>query len=400
VTVERESLANPRLWLAFASMLLVSGIANTFPVLLPSLLAEFGASRGATALPVSLAWLGGAALGPLAGYLIARGDPRLLVSAGLVAAAAGTGLGARAVRLWDFSVPLAVGMGIGVGFTGLATQAALLGGVYVRRRGLAMGIAFSGAMAAYGLAPLVQWTITHLGWRTALAGQAAAILALVPVAWLVYPRRLDVPRAPACPEDARSVGAIVASLPFWSLMVVFSVPPLIGYLATTQHALYFPARGFTTAEASVMLAVGGVLSTSGRALAGLLADRLGGPTAGFASYGMTLTGLACLLAMEWAPARALAWGYVLFIFLPLGSRATIVSVLISRICAPAQFGVVFGLLGIGNSLFAAAGPAASGWIYDVSGSYLAIYACAAALAALGLSALAVFVATSRAPRAR
>jgi predicted MFS family arabinose efflux permease len=395
VTPERESLANPRLWLAFASMLLVSGISNTFPVLLPSLLAEFGAARGATALPVSLGWLGGAALGPLAGHLIAHRDPRLVISAGFVAAAAGFGLSARAATLWDFGVPLAAGLGIGVGLTGMAAQAALLGGVYLRRRGLAMGIAFSGAMAAYGLAPLTQWAIGQFGWRAALGAQAAAIVALVPLAWLVYPRRLDAPHASAGGDGARSVRAIVASLPFWSLMVLFAVPPLIGYLATTQHALYFPARGFSAAEASVMLAVGGVLSTSGRTLAGLVADRLGGPTAGFLSYGMTLAGLACLLGIEWAPARVLAWGYVLFIFLPLGSRAIIVSVLISRICAPAQFGVVFGLLGIGNSIFAAAGPAASGWIYDVSGSYLAIYAAAFALAALGISALAVFVASSR-----
>jgi len=34
---ERESLANARLWLGFAIMLFVSGIANTFPVFFPPL---------------------------------------------------------------------------------------------------------------------------------------------------------------------------------------------------------------------------------------------------------------------------------------------------------------------------------------------------------------------------
>jgi hypothetical protein len=41
---------------------------------------------------------------------------------------------------------------------------------------------------------------------------------------------------------------------------------------------------------------------------------------------------------------------VLFIFLPLGSRATIVSVLLSRLTPPRHYGIIFGILGIGNNL--------------------------------------------------
>ena len=87
VTRDPETLANPRLWLAFASMLLVSGITNVFPVFFPALLAEFGGSRGATAFTVSLCWIGGAVFGPLAGYLVARGNPRAVVATGLGASA-------------------------------------------------------------------------------------------------------------------------------------------------------------------------------------------------------------------------------------------------------------------------------------------------------------------------
>ena len=65
-----------------------------------------------------------------------------------------------------------MGGGIGVGLTGMVTQAALLADAYVTRRGVAMGIAFSGGMAGYGLAPPCQWVITRFGWRAALAGYA------------------------------------------------------------------------------------------------------------------------------------------------------------------------------------------------------------------------------------
>ena len=45
-----ERLLTPRLAVAFVTMLLVSGIGNTFPVFFPSLLAEFGGSRALAGL--------------------------------------------------------------------------------------------------------------------------------------------------------------------------------------------------------------------------------------------------------------------------------------------------------------------------------------------------------------
>jgi len=112
VTPDRETLANPRLWLAFASMLLVSGLGNTFPIFFPALLAEFGGSRGATASTVSFLWIGGAVLGPLSGYLIARRNPRLVVICGLGAAAAGLSVGTLATSLPMFIGAVGIGGGI------------------------------------------------------------------------------------------------------------------------------------------------------------------------------------------------------------------------------------------------------------------------------------------------
>ena len=407
VTRDPETLANPRLWLAFASMLFVSGITNVFPVFFPALLAEFGGSRGATAFTVSLCWIGGAVFGPLAGYLVARGNPRAVVAVGLSAAALGMLAGALAPSLSTFILTLGVGAGIGIGLTGFATQAALLADVYVRRRGVAMGIAFSGSMAGYAVAPLVHWTIEQAGWRVALAAYGVAGAGLLPPVWRFLPARLESARAVATsPSEGRpTVRRIVSSAPFLMLFVCFTTPPLFGYLATTQHTLYFAARGFSAEEASLMLAVGGVLSASGRMLSGVVADRLGAPPAGFLSFGLSLAGMLCLFGLELWPLRVLAYTYVLFLFLPLGSRATIVSVLLSRLTPPRHYGVIFGILGIGNNLGAAPGPWMSGALFDRTGSYLVIYLWGAAIGLLGLVTLAAFVLMTReaataGPRAR
>ena len=268
-------------------------------------------------------------------------------------------MGSLAPTLPLFLAAMGLGGGIGVGLTGMTTHAALIADAYVRRRGLATGIAFGGSMAAYALAAPAQWIITHWGWRPAFWCYAAAIVALIPWVWRAHPTRLAsvAARGTARPgETAVTASSIVRSAGFWSLLVIFTTPPLFGYLATTQHTLYFTDRGFTAGEASLLLAIGGVLAGGGRALAGLVADRFGGPTAGFLSFSCSLLGMLCLIAMEARPLWILAAGYVLFLFLPLGSRASIVTVLLSRIAPPAHYGFIFGLLGIGNNLGAALGP--------------------------------------------
>jgi MFS family permease len=128
---------------------------------------------------------------------------------------------------------------------------------------------------------------------------------------------------------------------------------------------------------------------------GIMADRVGAPLAGFVSFGSTFVGLGCLLGMEVWPVRLLAYGYVFFLFSAMGSRATIVSVLVGRITPPAHYGIVFGLLGIGNNLGAGLGPVLSGVLYDRTGSYLPVYLAALAVLLLGITALAAFCAITR-----
>jgi predicted MFS family arabinose efflux permease len=388
--IERESLVSPRLWLAFATMLFVSGIGNTFPVFFPPLLREFGGTRAATALAVTLIWVGAAVLGPVSGHLVDRSSPRALVAAGLLATALGLAVAALAPTLGLFVLALGVGAGVGVGLTGMVTQAAVIAACYRRRRGLATGIAFAGSMAGYVMATPAHWVITRFGWRAALGVYVVVLLALVPCVWRVYPRRLALD-ATAAPAPAGAMGGLARRPAFWALMLLFTLAPHVGYLSTVQHAVYFADLGYPAWEASLMLLIGGVLSTSGRALAGLVSDRVGAPAAGFLSFGLSLAGTLCLLGLELWPVRALAYGYVVFLFLPIGTRATIVSMLVPRIAPPGRFGTVFGWLSVGNSLGAATGPLVSGALYDLTGSYTPIYVTAALLVTLALLALTFFV---------
>jgi MFS-type transporter involved in bile tolerance (Atg22 family) len=94
----------------------------------------------------------------------------------------------------------------------------------------------------------------------------------------------------------------------------------------------------------------------------------------------------------------LAYAYLFFVYLPMGGRATIVSVLVTRIAPRGRYGSIFGLLAIGNSLGSALGPFLSGKIYDVTGSYQAIFATATAVIVTATLSLLVFLRTAPAER--
>ena len=379
--------------LAFSCTLLVAGVTNTFPVFFPPLLAEFGGSRAATAFTITLMWTGGAVFGPLAGWAVARWNPRAIVMIGLAAATLGFGVGTVARTLRVFTLAVGTGAGIGVGLTGMVAQAALLADAYVRRRGVAMGIAFSGAMAGYGLAPVCQWVITRFGWRAALAGYVVAVAALMPLAWAVLPTRLRTAvgqpaaapaRDPSTVRGDRRSGAVLAS------------PPGPHHAAALRRARHDPAH--PVPDGAWVLGRRRVRDARGRGRPGR--ERPRAVRAHGRSPGRTVSGirvvrldvprLACLLALEAWPARLLAYGYVLFLFLSMGSRATIGSVLVGRIAPPTHYGVVFGLLGIGNSLGSALGPFLAGALHDWTGSYVVIYASAIALLGVAVAALAAF----------
>ncbi len=376
-------------------MLFVSGVPNTFTVFFPPLLEEFGGTRAATASTLTLIWVMAAVLGPVAGHLVDRWSPRLVVALGLAAAALGLGGAAAAPTLGVFLACLGLGVGIGIGLTGIVSQASVIAETYVARRGFASGIAFAGSMAGYAVATPAHWAIVAFGWRATLAAWVVVVVALIPAVLATYPVRLaaHAPAAVAGPAADRRLRDVLMSVPFWALAFTFALAPMVGYVMTIQHTLYFAALGFPAGEAATMLAVGGVLAVVGRTLSGLGADRFGAAPVTYVTFTITLVGALCLTGLEVWPGRVLAYAYVLFVFLTIGSRAPLFSVLATRLATPADYGRVFGCLVFIQGVGAGAGPFISGALYDLTRSYLAINLAAVVILVLALLGLTVFVAT-------
>ncbi|MCI0801208.1 MAG: MFS transporter [Chloroflexi bacterium] len=142
---------------------------------------QFGWSRTQLGLALSFTRVEGSLTGPIAGYLVDRMGTRFMVFTGLLVLAAGFFLFSRVENLWMFYLAYFI-MSIGQGQAGWLTVMTLLNHWFVRRRGMAMGLAMVGmGIGALVLVPVIAWLINpdadRLGWRRTV--EILAVVALV-----------------------------------------------------------------------------------------------------------------------------------------------------------------------------------------------------------------------------
>src|SRR5665213_1442974 len=129
---------------AFVTMAVGVNARTAFSLLFPPILAEFGWDRGVTAGAFSFGFLVSAALSPSLGRLMDARGPRVVMELGVVLMAAGLMLATLISRPWHLFATLGMLVGGGSVCLGYTGQSLFLPNWFVRRRGLAMSLAFSG----------------------------------------------------------------------------------------------------------------------------------------------------------------------------------------------------------------------------------------------------------------
>jgi len=152
----------------FVTMAIGVNARTAFSLLFPPMLTEFGWQRSVTAGAFSFGFLLSAVLSPTLGRLMDSRGPRVVMEFGVAATGAGLLLATLATEPWHVYATLGVLVGAGSVCLGYTGQALFLPAWFVRRRGLAMGIAFSGVgVGSIVLLPALQTLIEHSGWRAA-----------------------------------------------------------------------------------------------------------------------------------------------------------------------------------------------------------------------------------------
>jgi MFS family permease len=152
-------------------------------------------------------------------------------------------------------------------------------------------------------------------------------------------------------------------------------------------------QGIGLAGASLALTTYGLGAAVGRLTAGAMSDYLGPRATIYVAYG--LTALA-LLTLRWIPSQEVLLVSVALFGAGFAATDTMVVKVVPDLFGMRALGAIMGILTLGWRCGAAVGPAAAGFLHDLTGSY-AISFGAAPLAVL---ASAVLFALGTAPRAR
>lgn len=376
-------------WLLLAG---AYGLFLSFPVFFVPLLEEFQWSRALTAGAVSVSTLVQAGLSPVAGILVDRIGTRPVILAGVVMLSAASVLMGFVSAPWQLYVCTGVLGAAGVVSLGWVPMGALLSRQFSERRGRTIATAFSGmGVGVFAMGPATQWLIAHLGWRTATMVLGTAGFAfLFPVAWLgVRDSPAPVPVGEGAGTGRRRSAPHVAladalrTRAFWALFGAYFMTPLAVFSVFTHQVAFAIDLGFSRMLVASVFGMVGLVSTAGRPVFGIIADRMGGPLAASLSFACTAAGAVALLVLDRHPHVAWLVVYAVVFGLGFGARGPIITAMAGDLFAGRSFGVIYGVLSIGNGLGSALGPWFAGLLHDVTGSYRLAFLFSIACSAVG-----------------
>jgi MFS family permease len=405
---------------AFVTMGVGVNARTAFSLLFPPILDEFGWERGVTAGAFSFGFLVAAVLSPSLGRLMDRRGPRVVMELGVGLMAAGLMLATLVRQPWHLYATLGVLVGGGSICLSYTGQALYLPNWFVRRRGLALSLAFSGVgVGSIILLPWLGTLIGRAGWRAACWTLGLLVLALLaPLNLLLKRRPEDLGLEPDGDRSSRdaaassptanvvdpawvavdwTLGRALRTARFWWIAGGYLSGLFAWYAVQVHQTKYLVEIGFSPTDAAWALGLVSLAGIPGQIALGHLSDRIGREwvwTVG--SLGFALCYLALLLLRQ-APTPALLYFMVLSQGMLGYGLTSVIGAIPAEIFQGRHYGTIFGTLMLAAIAGGAAGPWVTGALYDATGSYTLAFSIAIGLSAL--SALAIWLAAPRQVRA-
>ncbi len=398
---------------AFATMAIGVNSRTAFSLLFAPIVDEFGWERATVAGAFSFGFLISGALSPVLGRMMDARGPRVVIEFGILLMTAGLLLAPLTTQPWHLYVTLGVLVGGGsvcLSFTG---QSLYLPNWFVRRRGLAMSVAFSGVgVGSILLLPAFQTWIGAYGWRTACVVLGVLLfLALAPLNLFVARKPSDLGLEPDG-DAAVSAGGpqrrsnvvdpqwtaidwtlrrALRTFKFWMLAIGYFMGLFSWYAVQVHQTKYLVEVGFSATTAAWALGAVSLAGIPGQVALGWLSDRIGREWVwSIGSLGFVLT-YVVLIAMRGGAGTPLLYALIVAQGL-LGYGVTAVFGAVAfEIFEGPHYGSIFGALSLSSLAGGAAGPFVAGAINDRTGSYdaafwLCIVASFISLAAIWLAA--------------
>jgi len=380
---------------AFITLILGFAIRNTFSVFYPAIVEEFGWGRGNTALMFSIAILVYGLAAPVAGGLVDRFKPRLVLPVGACIMGGGIVLCSLATSQWQFYLLYGVVAAIGFSLVGWTPVTAIISNWFVKKRGLVFGIlgaGFGGSLVAVSIA---QFLISSFGWQTAYV-----IIGVLPIAvvvplcsFLIYrspgdkgllpdgetqkspePQGLDEPETVAGLEGkwagtSWTLPQALKTHQFWLLfLIAFFLLGLAEQIAIAHQVYFFRDIGYEPMMAASIFSVFGVAFILGN-LCSFFSDRLGREKVFIPSCLLSAGAASLLFLMSDTSQPWMPFLFAVCFGLGLGAAAPVFYATVADLFYGRHFGSIQGTVVLGFSLGGAIAPWLAGFLHDKTGSY-------------------------------
>lgn len=386
---------------AFLLTALTCGAFYSFGIFFLPVVTEFAWSRSMGSGVVFVMAFTYAVTIPFVGMAADRLGFRLVtvVTAGIMGL--GYFLGRYVESVWQMYLFVGFLPGLGAG-SSLALPLAMVSRWFIRRQGLAIGLAASGIGVGGAIMPLIiAHAIVDLGWRMTFSYLGLFIwCTCIPVA-LVVMRKPDLDAIeqfegkPSAgeekSEDEDEKGYLfsqaIVSPYFWLLFLIFMSSSICVGMTITHVSPYAQDNGLSAIVAAGLLSVMGFCSIIGRILSGTVSDKTGAKPV--LLVGLSVQGLMMFWLLN-AETPLMFYTFAVLFSIAYAGNIVLIPRLTSSIFGGRSIGAIFSGISVADGMGFALGPMLAGFIFDISGGYSISFLCAAAgslLAILMLSRL-------------
>jgi MFS family permease len=403
---------------AFVTMAVGVNARTAFSLLFPAILTEFGWDRGVTAGAFSFGFLISAVVTPFVGRLMDLRGPRIVVELGVFTMGVGLILASLVSEPWQLYLTLGALAGGGVNCLAYTGQSLYLPNWFVRRRGLALSVAFSGVgIGSITILPWLGWLIETAGWRLACVELGILLLVLLgPLNLLLKHRPEDMGLRPdglisggTSSDHAANVvdhawaavdwtlGRALRTRRFWWLAIGYFCGLFSWYAVQVHQTKYLIEVGFGPREAAWALGLVSLVAIPGQVALGHLSDRIGREWVWMiGNLGFVICYLA-LIGLWSTPTPILLYAMIVAQGTLGYSLTSVMGPIPAEIFEGRHYGSIFGTVMLAAILGGAAGPWVTGVVYDAAGTYSIAFCIAAACNMISI--LAIWRAAPRKVRA-
>ncbi|MGE3536560.1 MAG: MFS transporter [Candidatus Tectimicrobiota bacterium] len=373
---------------SFITMFLVIGTRFSLGIFYVAILEEYHWTRAETAGAFSLMLAVHAVFSLGVGVLFDRLGPRKLFPLGALAIALGFAACSQIRSIWQLYVFLGLLAAIGTSSLAFVPHMALVSTWFVRRRGMATGIAYSGIGGGMLiLAPLIQLVIATYGWRMAFGLLALTIFSVVVPLTALFQRRRPQDLglyADGLPPESAATGsgpatAVVAhdwtlrevlrTRHFWYLMATVAGMGMNLNTLSVHQMAHLTGVGYSKMLGATLTGLVGGMRSLGGTLLGSLSDRIGRAATYTLGSALAFAGVALLASIQDTGQPWRVYGFVVLYGLGYGALGPIYAAATADRFPGRSLGTILGVLEAGYGLGGAFGTYMAGYLYDHSGSY-------------------------------